>query len=249
LGPLTRGETLATVAAHGALDADAAGSGWALRGRVLAENAARAAVFIVWDAPGLTCFVLSRDTAGLALGAPQPALGTRALPLTPLVLERAPVGPGDALGTADDGGASRDLALALLRIGAAAIAVGLAQAAFEAALRYSQQRTAFGKPIAQHQAIQLKLADMATSTAAARLLLGAAAERGGHWPPLAKVLATETACDVTLEAMRVHGGYGYTAEFPVERYYRDAAQLSVFPRDNDAERRAVAAALVEASRT
>ena len=96
---------------------------------------------------------------------------------------------------------------------------------------------------------QLKLADMATSTAAARLLVYAAAERAAPWPALARALATDTACEVTLEAMRVHGGYGYTAEFPVERYYRDAARLTFFPRDNDEERRAGAEALVGPLRT
>ncbi len=249
LGPLLRGESLATVAAHGRLDADEAGQGWALRGAALAPNGARASVFLAWALVATsdpTCFVLRRDSAGLAFGAPQPTLGTRALPQVPLVLERAPVGRGDALGGAVGGGdASGDMALELLRVGSAAIAVGLAQAAFEAALRYSQQRTAFGKPISQHQAIQLKLADMATSTAAARLLLYAAAGRSGPWPGLAKVLATDTACEVTLEAMRVHGGYGYTTEFPVERFYRDAAQLLSFPRDNDEERPTIAEALVE----
>jgi alkylation response protein AidB-like acyl-CoA dehydrogenase len=123
-------------------------------------------------------------------------------------------------------------ALALSRLGAAACAVGLAQAGFEAALRYSQQRSTFGKPICQHQAIQLKLADMASRTAAARLLTYRAAARldeagpegagAGH---LALGEAAETAAWVTLESMRVHGGYGYTTEFPVERYYRDAAAV------------------------
>ena len=198
--------------------------------------------------PPATCFILRKDTAGVAVGGARPTLGTRALPQATLLVERAPVGRGDALGAAGGGGASHDTALELLRIGSAATAVGLAQAAFEAALRYAQQRTAFGKAIVQHQAIQLKLADMATATAAARVLLYAAAERSGSWPALAKVLATETACEVTLEAMRVHGGYGYTSEFPVERYYRDAAQLIFLPCDNDEEQRAIAAALVEPHR-
>ena len=118
--------------------------------------------------------------------------------------------------------------------GAAAVAVGLAQAAFEAALRYSQQRTTFGKPICQHQAVQLKLADMATAHhrgAPARPVA-----RPSAWTP---TRATTRAprwrgsrprrdrLQVTLEAMRIHGGYGYTSEFPVERFYRDAAALLV----------------------
>ena len=131
-------------------------------------------------------------------------------------------------GTAAPDAAAIAAAQAAARVREAAAAVGLAQAAFEAALRYSQQRSAFGVPICQHQAIQLKLADMATAIAVARLLTHrAAAEDGaGEAAPahaaMAHLHAAETAYMVTLEAMRIHGGYGYSAEFPVERYYRDA---------------------------
>jgi alkylation response protein AidB-like acyl-CoA dehydrogenase len=142
---------------------------------------------------------------------------------------------------------------ALTRLALAATAVGLAQAAFEAALRYSQQRSAFGQPICQHQAVQLKLADMATGITAARLLTYRAAERLDIDPhddialSMAKVEASEMAAMVTLEAMRIHGGYGYTSEFPVERLYRDAARLLVTPTDNEAERRLVARRLIDAA--
>ena len=115
--------------------------------------------------------------------------------------------------------------------------MGLAQAAFEAALRYSQQRTTFGKPIAQHQAIQLSLAAMATRITATRLLAyDAATGADDVGPAIAKLAAAETAYAVTLDSMRVHGGYGYTSEFPVERYYRDAARLASTPTTNDADR-------------
>jgi alkylation response protein AidB-like acyl-CoA dehydrogenase len=126
--------------------------------------------------------------------------------------------------------------------------VGLAQAAFEAALRYAQQRTAFGVAICQHQAIQLKLADMATSLTAARLLTyhAAAQLEGGDDVPagLARLYAGHMVAAVTLESMRVHGGYGYTAEFPVERYYRDAPRLALALGGLDAERAELAARLV-----
>jgi len=130
--------------------------------------------------------------------------------------------------------------------------VGLAQAAFEAALRYSQQRTAFGKPICQHQAIQLKLADMATRLTAGRALTYRAAERLDADPAddsvaiMARLDAADTAYMVTLEAMRIHGGYGYTKEFPVERYYRDAARLLTAPPDPERDRRELAARLAGA---
>src|SRR5207249_11772872 len=100
----------------------------------------------------------------------------------------------------------------------------------------------FGKPIAQHQAIQLALADMATKVAAARLLVYDAAgdDVDDARVGMAKVYASETAYEVTLDSMRVHGGYGYTSEFPVERYYRDAARLASSPTANASERRDLA---------
>jgi alkylation response protein AidB-like acyl-CoA dehydrogenase len=114
----------------------------------------------------------------------------------------------------------------VLDLGIGAVAVGLGQAAFETALRYSQQRTAFGKAICQHQAVQLTLADMATRLTAARLLVGDAAGRlASNAARRARGFAVDAAVGVTLDSMRIHGGYGYTTEFPVERYYRDAAAL------------------------
>ena len=133
------------------------------------------------------------------------------------------------------GGDDADVATAIesrLRLGEAAVAVGIGEAAFEAALRYAQQRSTFGKPIAQHQAIQLKLADMATRVTAARLLVYRAAARLGARPveaaaaaAMARLEAAESAYHAALESMRTHGGYGYTKEFPVERFYRDAGAL------------------------
>jgi alkylation response protein AidB-like acyl-CoA dehydrogenase len=145
----------------------------------------------------------------------------------------------------DDGG--RTQAVACLSV--AAIATGLGQAAFEAALRYAQQRTAFGKPLAQHQAVQLKLADMASRITASRLLTAhAAASDDGRGPEvaaaaMARLWASTTAYEAALESMRIHGGYGYVSEFPIERYYRDAARLLLVPVDDDTVRRELAAAV------
>jgi alkylation response protein AidB-like acyl-CoA dehydrogenase len=139
--------------------------------------------------------------------------------------------------------------LALVRTADAATAVGLAQAAFEAALRYSQQRSAFGVPICRHQAIQLKLADMATRITAGRLLTYRAAERldadvgDDAGSIMARLDTADTAYAVTLEAMRIHGGYGYTKEFPVERYYRDASRFVTARADMDLDRRHLASRL------
>ena len=114
------------------------------------------------------------------------------------------------------------------RLNLAARALGLARAAFEDAIAYAQQRVTFGKPIVEHQAIQLKLADMATRIEATRLLTYSAAQKkdGGERCDLevamAKVFASDTAVEVSLEAMKILGGNGYSKDFPVERYYRDA---------------------------
>jgi alkylation response protein AidB-like acyl-CoA dehydrogenase len=137
------------------------------------------------------------------------------------------------------------------RINIAARAVGVARAAFEDSIRYAQQRETFGKPIAQHQAIQLKLADMGTKIEAARLLVRQAAamkdrgERCDLEAGMAKLFASETCQEVTLEAMRILGGYGYTKEFRVERYYRDAPLMIVGEGTNEIQRLVIARALLK----
>jgi len=200
---------------------------WTLRGSIPAvDNASQAAVFLVLgrisrDRTG--CFLIERGAKDVRVGRARETLGGRGVAVADLHLNGARAEAGSALG----GG----VALAVAHLGIAATAVGLAQAAFEAALRYSQQRSTFGKPICQHQAIQLKLADMATAITTARLLVHRAASALDARDPgeiecrMAKLLAAETAYQVSLEAMRIHGGYGYTTEFLIERYYRDAPHL------------------------
>jgi alkylation response protein AidB-like acyl-CoA dehydrogenase len=137
------------------------------------------------------------------------------------------------------------------RVNIAARAVGIAQAAFEAAIRYAQEREAFGKPIAHHQAIQLKLAQMATKIEASRLLMLEASrkkdagERADLEAGMAKFFATETAEEVALEAMRIHGGYGYSQEYPVERLYRDAPVLILGEGSNEIQQLLIARRLLE----
>ena len=249
---MTRGERGGAVALGDAVNARRHGDGWALGGlAAFVDNAERGAVFLVLarDPDGDTgCFLVERDAHRLGLSAPHTTLGARGLGACDLVFDGVLVDESARL--ADR---ATQAAGALIRLALAATAVGLAQAAFEAALRYSQQRSAFGQPICQHQAVQLKLADMATGITAARLLTYRAAERLDTDPhddialSMAKVEASEMAAMVTLEAMRIHGGYGYTREFPVERLYRDAARLLVTPTDNEAERRLVARRLVDAA--
>ena len=141
------------------------------------------------------------------------------------------------------------------RINIAARAVGVARAAFDAALSYAQQRTTFGKPIAEHQAIQLKLADMATRLEAARLLTRNAAERKAAGlrcdveAGMAKLFASETALELATEAMRIHGGVGYTTELPVERYYRDAPLMVIGEGTNEIQRLVIPRGLLARARS
>jgi alkylation response protein AidB-like acyl-CoA dehydrogenase len=137
------------------------------------------------------------------------------------------------------------------RINIAARACGVARAAFEAAIRYAQQRETFGKPIAQHQAIQEKLADMATKLEAARLLTRNAAERkeaGDRCDVeagMAKLFASEAALEIATDAMRIHGGVGYTTELPIERYYRDAPLMIIGEGTNEIQRLVIARGLLD----
>jgi alkylation response protein AidB-like acyl-CoA dehydrogenase len=141
--------------------------------------------------------------------------------------------------------------LELGRINVASRGVGIAQAALDESVRYAQLRKTFGVPIAQHQAIQLKLADMATRTEAARLLVRRAAElydtgaRCDMEAGMAKLFATEAAMENAAEAMRVHGGYGYSKEFPIERLYRDAPLLVIGEGTNELQRIIIARQLVQ----
>jgi len=141
-------------------------------------------------------------------------------------------------------------ALEVGRINIAARAVGVARAAFEAAIRYAQQRETFGKPIAQHQSIQNKLADMGTQLQAARLLtehaaaLKQAGARCDVEAGMAKLFASEAAFTIATEAMRIHGGVGYTTELPIERYFRDAPLMIIGEGTNEIQRLVIARGLL-----
>jgi butyryl-CoA dehydrogenase len=142
-------------------------------------------------------------------------------------------------------------ALELGRVNIAARGVGVARAAFEAAIAYAQQRQTFGAPIARHQAIAFKLADMGVRVEAARLLTRSAAEkldrgeRADIEAGMAKLYASEAAFENATEAMRIHGGYGYTTDLPVERYYRDAPLLMIGEGTNEIQRLVIARRLLE----
>jgi alkylation response protein AidB-like acyl-CoA dehydrogenase len=240
LGPLGRGELRAATALAGGVSLRRDGGDVVLAGQTaVTEGAAGADLLVVAaSADGRRALVaVPAVTPGVRIGAAEPTLGLRGAEAARVAFTDARLRASALLPDA-----ALDDTLGFAHLGAAAIGVGLAQAAFEAALRYSQQRSAFGKPISQHQAIQLKLADMATAVTAARLLVtdaGADPDRAVG----AKLQAAATAMRVSLESMRTHGGYGYTTEFPVERYYRDAARLLHTPVPEDTARAEAAARL------
>ncbi len=179
-------------------------------------------------------------------------LGYRGIDTAELVFEDCRVPAANLIGMEEGHGLQQVLnGLELGRINVAARGAGLARACLEESLRYAQLRKTFGKPIAQHQAIQLKLADMATRVEAARLLTEAAArayDAGGRSDleaGMAKLYATEAALENSLEAMRIHGAYGYSREFNIERYYRDAPLLAIGEGTNELQRIIIARELVK----
>ena len=179
-------------------------------------------------------------------------LGYRGIDTAELTFEDCRVPVANLIGTSEGRGLQQVLnGLELGRINVAARGAGLARACLEESLRYAQTRKSFGKPIAEHQAIQLKLADMATRVEAARLLVESAArayDAGGRCDleaGMAKLFATEAALENSLEAMRIHGAYGYSKEFNIERYYRDAPLLAIGEGTNELQRIIIARELVK----
>jgi alkylation response protein AidB-like acyl-CoA dehydrogenase len=208
---------------------------------------------------GMTAFLLEKEPGvselpGLTIPPPLRKLGYKGVETTEFFFDGFRTPATSVMG--GDAGIGEGFkyfmgAIELGRVNIAARGVGIATRAFEEAIRYAQEREAFGKPIAQHQAIQLKLAQMATRIEAARLLTMQAAERkdAGERADLeagmAKLFATETASEVALEAMRVHGGYGYSQEFVVERLYRDAPVLILGEGSNEIQQLVIARRLLE----
>ena len=201
---------------------------------------------------GISCFVVEKPTVGFEVGQHLDKLGYRGLDTGELVFRNARVPATNLVGGEEGRGFGQVLsALESGRINIAARAVGVATAALEASLEYAQRRTTFGKPIGQHQAIQIKLADMATKIAAARLMTYDAArrkdegERADLEAGMAKLFASEVCGEVTLEAMRIHGGYGYIKEFPIERYYREAPLMIIGEGTNEIQKLIIARRLLE----
>jgi butyryl-CoA dehydrogenase len=207
---------------------------------------------------GVTCFMVEKRpgtrSGGIGVSRTIGKLGYKGVETVEMTYTDHRV-PADAvLGGPENLGRGLRLilgALELGRVNIAARALGVARAAFEASMRYAQQRHTFGVPIAKHQAIQFKLADMATKLEAARLLTASAAakldagERADVEAGMAKLFASETAFELATEAMRIHGGYGYTTELPIERYYRDAPLMIIGEGTNEIQRLVIARGLLE----
>ena len=204
---------------------------------------------------GISALLVEPDTPGFSTGRLIDKLGYKGPGTTELFFEDARVPARNLLGGVEGRGFQHMIgALEIGRINVASRAVGVSQAAFDDSIRYAQQRETMGVPIAQHQAIQLKLADMATKIRAARLLTRDAARKkdGGGRADLdvgmAKLFATEVALECTMEALRIHGGIGYTKELSVERYYRDAPLMAVAEGTNEIQRIVIARRLLELHR-
>jgi alkylation response protein AidB-like acyl-CoA dehydrogenase len=201
---------------------------------------------------GMSCILAEKTYDGFRSTKRIEKLGYKGVETTELVFENNRQPATNLLGGEEGEGFKQMMAaIELGRVNVAARGVGVAQRAFELSIEYAQQRHAFGVPIARHQAIQLKLADMATSITAARLMTQMAArkkdagERADVECGMAKLFATETCFECVAEAMRIHGGYGFSKEYQVERLYRDAPMLVIGEGTNEIQKLIIARGLLE----
>ncbi len=269
LKPLARGEMLGCFCLtepHVGSDAAAIkttavkdGDEWVLNGVkqfiTTGREADVAIVFAVTDKnagkKGISCFLVPTDVAGYVVARIEEKLGQKASDTAQILLENCRV-PADAL-LGNEGEGYR-IALSNLeagRIGIAAQSLGMARAALEAAVNYARERETFGKPIFEHQAVNFRLADMATQLEAARQLVWHAASLKDAGLPclkeasMAKLFASEMAEKVCSDAIQVHGGYGYVTDFPVERIYRDVRVCQIYEGASDIQRLVIGRALAD----
>ncbi len=234
------------------------GNEWVLNGtKIFITNGGPAGVAVVIASTdrskkhkGLSAFIVPADAPGYKVAKEEHKLGIRASSTAELVFEDCRIPKDNILGAPGDG---FKIAMATLdggRIGIAAQAVGIARAALEHAVQYAQERSQFGQPIANFQAIQWKLADMATEVDAARLLTWRAAwkkdqgVRFSREAAMAKLFASDVAMKATREAIQVFGGYGYIDEYPVERFYRDAKITEIYEGTSEVQRIVIARSLL-----
>ncbi len=231
--------------------------GWTLNGVkqfiTSGRNARIAIVFAVTDPgvgrKGISCFCVPTDTPGFVVARVEEKMGQRASDTAQILFEDCHVPADCLLGAEGDGYRIALSNLEAGRIGIAAQSVGMARAALEAAVAYAKQREAFGKPIVEHQAVNFRLADMATQIEVARQMVWHAAslrsvgESCLKEASMAKLFASEMAERVCSDAIQIHGGYGYVADFPVERIYRDARVCQIYEGASDIQRLVIARAV------
>ncbi|MBF6612252.1 MAG: acyl-CoA dehydrogenase [Chloroflexi bacterium] len=226
------------------------GDGYVLNGsKIFISNGGVAQVAIVWAQTdrdlkhkGITCFIVDTDTPGFMVGAEEKKLGIRGSNTVELHFEKCRVPKANILGQVGEGFKIAMQTLDGGRIGIAAQAVGIGQACIDAAVKYSHQRQAFGKPLAEIEAIQIKIADMAMEVQASRLLTYHAAwmkDQGVRFTKqaaMAKLHASEAANTAATMAVQIHGGYGYLRDFPVERLFRDARITEIYEGTSEIQR-------------
>ena len=201
---------------------------------------------------GVSAFVVEQGTPGMAAGKKEDKLGMRASDTSEVLFDNCRIPADGIVGAEGQGFVNTMEVLDAGRIGIAALAVGLAQGAYEAALRYARDRTSFGKPIASFQAIQWKLADAATRIEAARLLTYRAAylkgrgERTTLESSMAKLYASEMAVKVADDCVQIHGGYGFVKDYPAEKYFRDVKLTTIGEGTSEIQRLVIARQLLSA---
>ena len=185
------------------------------------------------DSRGMSAFIIEKGTPGFSSGKKEDKLGMRASETAELVFDNCRVHAANMLGKEGEGFIQSMKVLDGGRISIAALSLGISKGAYEASLKYSKERVQFGKSIAHHQAIAFKLADMATTIDASELLIYQAANKKNAGEPttldgsIAKYYSSEVAVKVSTDAVQIHGGYGYTKDFPVERFYRDSKLCTI----------------------
>jgi hypothetical protein len=236
------------------------GDSWILNGsKTFTTNAHYAQLGVVMAATdksrghhGISAFLVEASTPGCRPGKKEDKLGMRASDTGEVILTDCRVGADALLGTAGEGFVDALRVLDGGRISIAALSLGIAQGAFDAALKYSKQRKQFGRLISDFQAIQFKLADMATEIAAARLLVQRAAWLKDQGRPvnaesaMAKLYASEIAVKAANEAVQIHGGYGFTKDYPVEKFYRDVKLMTIGEGTSEIQRMVIARQLLKA---
>jgi alkylation response protein AidB-like acyl-CoA dehydrogenase len=234
------------------------GDSWVLNGsKIFITNGGDAEIYVVFARTdknaqkhhGISAFIVEKGTPGFSFGKKEQKMGIRSSPTMELVFDNCRIPAENLLGEEGQGFKIAMKTLDGGRIGIASQALGIAQGAFEAALAYAKERKQFNQPIGAFQAIQFKLADMATWIEAARLLVyqsafkASAGRSYGKESAMAKMYASDVAMQVTTEAVQIFGGYGYTREFPVERMMRDAKITQIYEGTNEVQRLVIGAAI------